>query len=260
MAEYNGKQGRWITYQGKHLFIEDGEDLVDKQDREIKANQKVAKELNDEKKPHKEVVFVNHWGDRCHAKIVDKLSVEPSQKNFVGTYDMGKDGDYDVYKTYGLHYDANNGDQFSYEAIKKEKAQQQKPLTKSQQLDIILKANPAEDDEHTWIREESDILTYPEAIKDTFGDEIDDITPDFTADDIKKALKTGKITVYSSKPIVNGNFVTPSAMEAASYSGNQQIYKATLNLADVAWIDEGQGQLATKNNIEYTKMSSKGLI
>ena len=133
-------------------------------------------------------------------------------------------------------------------------------LTKDEQLDVILKSNPAEDDDHTWIREKSDILTYAEAIKDTFGDDIDDFTPDFTAEDIKRALKTGRITVYSSKPIVNGNFVTPSAMEAAAYAGDQGIYKAELDLRDVAWIDEGQGQLATLGKIAYRKISSKGLI
>ena len=27
MAEFNGKQGRWVTVEGRHLFIEDGKDL-----------------------------------------------------------------------------------------------------------------------------------------------------------------------------------------------------------------------------------------
>lgn len=133
-------------------------------------------------------------------------------------------------------------------------------LSKDEQLKLILKTNSANDDIHTWIREKSDILTYAEAIKDTYGDDIDDFTPDFTADDIKRALRTGKITVYSSKPIVNGNFVTPSAMEAASYAGNNGIYKAEVDLRDVAWIDEGQGQLAALGNIAFKKISSKGLV
>lgn len=204
------EKGHWITVEGRHIFIGDGESIDsaikraygqdkadNEKDRQIEYNKKVAKDLNDEKKnPNKD--------------------------------EVPKDS--------------------------------KKPLTKSQQLDIVLKSNPAEDDEHTWIREESDILTYPEAIEATFGDDIDDFTPDFTAADIKKALKTGKITVYSSYPIKNGIFVTPSAMEAASYSGNGIIYTATVDLGDVAWIDEGQGQLATENKIDYLKKSSRGLI
>lgn len=132
-------------------------------------------------------------------------------------------------------------------------------LSKSEQLDLILRENPAEDDSHTWIREESDILTYQEAIRDTFGDDIDDFTPDFTADDIRRALDTGIITVYSSKPIVNGNFVTPSVMEANSYSDGSGIYMATVNLRDVAWIDEGQGQLATNNKIQFSKVQKRSI-
>lgn len=189
-----------------------------------------------------------------HIFIGDGESIDSAIKR---AYGLDKENAEDR-KERQINYNKKEAEERNNE--KKSSVFSSKALSKAEQLKIILSMNPAEDEEHTWIREESDILTYPEAIKDTFGDDIDDVTPDFTAADIKKALKTGKITVYSSKPIVNGNFVTPSAMEAASYSGNQQIYKATLNLADVAWIDEGQGQLATKNNIDYTKMSSKGLI
>ena len=133
-------------------------------------------------------------------------------------------------------------------------------LSKAEQLEVILRENPANDDMHTWIRSEDDIYTYAEAVRRTFGDEIDDFTPDFTADDIRRALETGEMTVYSSKPIVNGDWVTPSAMEGASYSGDGYMYTATINIKDVAWVDEGQGQLATNNVIRYRRISSRGLI
>ena len=43
MAEYNGKQGRWITTKnGKHIFLEDE---VDKQEREIKAHEEQTENL-----------------------------------------------------------------------------------------------------------------------------------------------------------------------------------------------------------------------
>ena len=58
------------------------------------------------------------------------------------------------------------------------------------------------------------------------------------------AVKNGKVTVYSSYPIGNGVFVTPSRMEAESYSANGKVYSKTVNVDDVAWIDPTQGQYA----------------
>lgn len=128
---------------------------------------------------------------------------------------------------------------------------------KSEQLRIILESNPALNEQVTWIRSEDDIFTFHEIFDGYEGNP----TPDFTEDDIKKALSTGKITVYSSKPIIAGNFITPSAMEAASYAGNEAgMYKATIDINDVAWIDETQGQIATKKKIKYSKIPSKGYI
>ncbi len=127
---------------------------------------------------------------------------------------------------------------------------------KEKQLQIILACNPAEDDLHTWIRSTDDILSFEEA----FGDVDYDPTPDFTRRDIAEVLRSGKITVYSSKPIVNGNFVTPSKMEAASYSGDETIYMTDVDVSAVAWIDDTQGQLATDAVIEYERISCKGLI
>lgn len=118
------------------------------------------------------------------------------------------------------------------------------PLSKSEQLEIILDANPAEDDIHTWIRDESDIHTFQEVVDD---EGIYDQTPDYSAEDIEDALRTGKITVYSSKPIENGNFVTPSRMEAEQYAGRGgRVYSETVNVSDVAWVDMLQGQLARR--------------
>ncbi len=131
-----------------------------------------------------------------------------------------------------------------------------KMIDKKKQLEIILATNPAEDDLHTWIRSVEDILTFEEL----FPDGLYDITPDFTVSDIQEALNTGKITVYSSKPIENGNFVTPSKLEAASYSGDETIYTADVEVADVAWIDESQGQIATDKKVDYRRISCKGLI
>lgn len=120
----------------------------------------------------------------------------------------------------------------------------------SRKLDLILQNNPADDDIHTWIRDEDDILTFEEAFADGSCE------PDFTDADIKRALQTGQVTVYSSKPIVNGTFVTPSKLEASAYSGTGFIYSAVVKLDDVAWIDDSQGQIATDNIIQYSKIKA----
>ena len=131
--------------------------------------------------------------------------------------------------------------------IKKLKHIVEGKVDKQKQLDIILKNNPANDKDmpgHTWIRELKDILTFEEALDDAGYDENDDLTPDFKAADLKKALKTRKITVYSSYNIKPGTFVTPSKMEAQNYAGSSKVYFKTVNLEDVAWIDPFQGQYA----------------
>lgn len=114
---------------------------------------------------------------------------------------------------------------------------------KAAQFDIIQRSNPfdAELGDHTWIKSADDILTYPEAI-DNFGG-AEDVTPDFRAADVQAALDSGEVTVYSSYPIEQGTFVTPSRMEAQSYAGDgAQVYSRRVPLSDVAWIDEVQGQ------------------
>jgi hypothetical protein len=114
---------------------------------------------------------------------------------------------------------------------------------KKKQLNIILNTNPMLDDYHTGIRELNDIKTLEEIVTST--DEEDLITtPDFNINDIKKAIKTNNILIYSSYPIQNGTFVTPSKMMAQSYSGDGRIYSKNTNIYDVAWIDAIEGQFA----------------
>jgi hypothetical protein len=130
----------------------------------------------------------------------------------------------------------------------KEKAE---PVSqKQQQLEIIEATNPAPNETLTWIRSTDDIRTAEEVFSDP-----ESLTPDFTADDAKKALDAGEITVYSSNPIKDGSFVTPSRMEAESYAGGrgQKIYSKKVNLSDVAWIDELQGQYAKVKKIAPPK-------
>lgn len=114
---------------------------------------------------------------------------------------------------------------------------------KAKQLDLILKNNPANDDVHLWIRSTKDIHTAEEVFKEAY-DNGEAMYPDFTLDMMDEALKSGKVTVYSSHPIKNGIFVTPSYMNARDYSGGGRVYSKKIPLTDVAWIDESEGQYA----------------
>ena len=109
--------------------------------------------------------------------------------------------------------------------------------------DIINKNNPATNTYHTWIRKIEDIKTYEEVIQD----EEAIYTPDYTEEMAKQYLKKGIITIYSSYPIKQGTFITPSLMEAKGYAGEKNIYSKTIPLDYVAWIDTLEGQYANTN-------------
>ena len=119
-----------------------------------------------------------------------------------------------------------------------------KPLTKSQKLEIIKKNNIANDDYHTWIRNENDILDFKDARKYTL-DDIGDVSsyPDVTKDLLDAAEKSGKIKVYSSKPFSLGGFVSPSKMQAKDYAGKGKVYEGIFDIDDIAWINADEGQL-----------------
>lgn len=112
---------------------------------------------------------------------------------------------------------------------------------KKKQFEIIEKSNPFDESlgNHTWIKSAEDIKTYREAVEEDNA-----TTPDFTEEDLQNALETGRVTVYSSYPIKDGIFVTPSRMEAQNYAGEGKVYSKTVALEDVAWIDSLQGQYA----------------
>lgn len=144
---------------------------------------------------------------------------------------------------------------------------------KQAQLDIILKTNPMLDDYHTGIRKVEDIKTLEESVGEArseaekYGDEEWSAYPDITNDMLQNALETGEITIYSSKPIKNGVFVTPSYMQASDYAGGGNVYEKTVPLTDVAWINTDEGQYAKVDgermpyqySIEADKMSLKGI-
>lgn len=117
---------------------------------------------------------------------------------------------------------------------------------KEKQLEIIMEKNPAPDNYHTWITKISDILSFNEALN--LSEYVDDkgmaFDPSYPYSIAENALETGKIMVYSSYPIEQGVFVTPSFMDAQTYAGGGQVYSKEVELSDVAWIDPIQGQYA----------------
>lgn len=129
---------------------------------------------------------------------------------------------------------------------------------KQAQLDIILKTNPMLDDYHTGIRKVKDIKTLGESVEEArseaekYGDDEWSAYPDITNDMLQNALETGEITIYSSKPIKNGVFVTPSYMQASDYAGGGNVYEKTVPLTDVAWINTDEGQYAKVDGERYS--------
>ena len=132
-------------------------------------------------------------------------------------------------------------------------------VDKQKQFELITNGNPfnSELGNHTWIKDVSDIKTYEEVWQEE--GEVYGITPDFSEEDAINALNSGRIVVYSSYPIKNGTFVSPSRMEAMSYAGSDKVYSKVVNLDDVAWIDPTQGQYA-KTNIVENKTRMKKII
>ena len=90
---------------------------------------------------------------------------------------------------------------------------------KQKQLNIIQENNKMQDDYHTGIRNIEDIKTFEEAIHDNESF----VYGDYSFEDAQKDLERGKVTVYSSKPITQGGFVSTSKNMAQDYAGNGNI-------------------------------------
>lgn len=116
----------------------------------------------------------------------------------------------------------------------------QEPSHKDKQLEIILASNPMSDNYHVGIRDISDIKTFDEVV----NDDESFCWGDFEKRDAEIALKTGEITVYSSKPIEQGSFVSTSYNQAKDYAGGGQVYSKKVPLKEVAWINGDEGQFA----------------
>lgn len=224
----------------ENLYGDNQENLEDEY-----VNDKLGELLNNER-------FYNRVTENRNLlqRIIDKLkemvkyiSSNTEQKNLMKIQKKLEDKYIELYKK----ADFTVGSEQAQYSVSNESLKQK-------QNEIIQKNNPLDETlgNHTWINSAEDIKTYQEALD---ADEYDNnnLTPDFTSNMVDKALKTGEITVYSSYPIEQGTFVTPSKMEAQSYAGNNKVYSKTVKLNDVAWIDSLQGQYANTNeNVKYS--------
>ena len=128
---------------------------------------------------------------------------------------------------------------------KEEKANSnQKATLQEKQFEIIQQTNPMRDDIHVGIRSVEDIKTFEEAFNEAMKDEESFQYGDFDEFDAAAALRTGKITIYSSKPIEQGGFVSTSYNMAKDYAGSGRVYSQTVSLNEVAWINGDEGQYA----------------
>ena len=130
---------------------------------------------------------------------------------------------------------------------------------KQAQFDLLQKTNPMLDDYHTGIRKPEEIKTLQEVIKHHDPDE-DFVYPDFELKDAQKAMDNGKITIYSSYPIKEGVFVSPSKMMAQDYAGGRELYSKEVDLKDIGWINSDEGNYLPVNNREDLKFQKQQSI
>lgn len=120
-------------------------------------------------------------------------------------------------------------------------------LQRGDQMRMVTKENPMLDDYHTGISTREDVKTFDEMLSDAESNfrEYGSLSyPDMDIEMLREAKRTGEITVYSSKPIKAGLFVTPSRMNAEDYAGGEKVYSKKVSVEDIAWISEDEGQFA----------------
>lgn len=120
-------------------------------------------------------------------------------------------------------------------------------IHRGDQMRMVTKEKPMLDDYHTGIRTREDVKTFDEMLSDAESDfrEYGSLSyPDMDIEMLREAKRTREITVYSSKPISAGHFVTPSRMNAEDYAGGEKVYSKKVSVEDIAWISEDEGQFA----------------
>jgi len=149
-----------------------------------------------------------------------------------------------VYEGAGVGKPINN-------TIENQRVDNKQVDNKQKQFDIVNSTNPMQDEYHSGIRSKNDIRTWDEVMN------LDDDTEgqfawgDYSREDALRDKEKGTITIYSSKPIENGNFVSTSKIQAEEYAGGpgNKIYSKEVPLNEVAWINGDEGQYAKVENV-----------
>ena len=261
---------QWITVNGVHIPIHEGES------KEDAVNKAIAKHNEDKKES--DMAKAKEQADNLNGKQSKEQKIAELQKQKDETPGMLKKAmiqqEIDMIKADWT----GTKEEWREHLVKQREAEQQKreeeyrakkeaeekvkrdkeeavrknlenelktqPRDKVEQYKIIQKTNPMNDDYHTGIRKPSDIKTWEEVMKD--DDDSQFTWGDFSRKDAEKAMKTGKITIYSSYPIKNGTFVSTSKAQSQEYAGGKggRLYSRTIPLSKVAWISGDEGQFA----------------
>lgn len=180
---------------------------------------------------------------------------EPAQTNYGPTVLEGEQYDYTArlgsrpYNKYAaaLAAQTSGNDLIEQKARASFKTAEERRMAfrKNKQLSIINATNPMLDDYHVGIRSVNDIKTWDEVLKGNDDDQF--AWGDFSRQDAEEAAKTGKIKIYSSKPIKQGTFVSTSKIQAEEYAGGRgkTVYEKEVPLSHVAWINGDEGQFAS---------------
>lgn len=133
----------------------------------------------------------------------------------------------------------------------------QRETARSRQASEVNETNRMRDDYHTGIRSREDVRSFDEVLAEAEKDFAEDgamVYPDMDIETMRQAKNKGTVTVYSSKPIEAGTFVTPSRMNASDYAGEGRIYEKEIPVDSVAWISIDEGQY-TPASLESEKQA-----
>lgn len=224
----------------KELDRREKEESVQEEEKDVDISNLDEKGIRDEiKKIDEKLTSLNEELNKLYSdlSLFGRISKKKENKDWVALTQK------QINLREGLIKLKESEDKKSKPEKEKEKDSGEVSEDKKMQFDIIQKTNPMLDEYHVGIRKPQDIKTFDEVV----NDEESFVWGDFSKEDAEKALKEGEITIYSSKPIKQGVFVSTSKIQAEQYAGGvgKKIHSKKVKLEDVAWINGDEGQFAS---------------